>query len=333
MRALLLWLVIVAGLAGLYKVIPQDVREEGRRPVPPEATRPAPPATQPPAAAPGPPTLPPATPPELPPEPKSRHPSASGTEPPVTRREPEQGGVAPSLPGYDFIMTVSKDEPRANDGAGSAFALNATGIWLTAAHVVDDCKAVWVLRDGDWRAATAVRMHPTADIAVIRAAETGPTITLGPPGNPAPGADAFHVGYPQLKPAQVHSRYIGRARIERPQRGMPPEPGHVWVEVARAPDFDGSLGGLSGGPAFDRSGRVVGITILESSRRGRVTTAPVDRVLDLMVKIGVQAKPGNSTARFDPATFQQTGDTVRAVGTVTHVFCSWQGNTRPRRRR
>ena len=60
------------------------------------------------------------------------------------------------------------------------------------------------------------------------------------------GADAFHVGYPQLKPAQVHTRYIGRVRIERPQRGMPPELGHVWVEVARAPDFDGSLGGLSG---------------------------------------------------------------------------------------
>ncbi|MCW5745328.1 MAG: trypsin-like peptidase domain-containing protein [Alphaproteobacteria bacterium] len=298
MRPFLVWLVIVGVLAGIYAVLPKTVREQGRRPLPPEWTRPQPPPTVP---------------------------------PPTTGIRPAPDVGAPPLRGQDFILTVATDGPRANDSLGTAFAIDVTGIWLTAAHVVDECKAVYVLRERDWRAATAVRMHPSADIALIRAVDTGPTITLAPPAVPAVGSDAFHVGYPQSRPAQVHTRYIGRARIERPQRGMPPEPGHVWVEVARAPAFEGSLGGISGGPAFDSAGRVVGVTILESSRRGRVTTAPVERIRDLLVRGGVEAKPGTSRQQFTATSFQGTGDLLRAAGTVTHVFCSWRGNTRPRR--
>src|SRR5262249_37260776 len=111
---------IVAVLAGLYLVIPQDVREQGRRPVPPPAAR-CPPLRRPtPRAARGPAPWgpPPAPPPMLPPS----------------------AGTVPSLPGYDYLVTVSEDKPRAGDGGGTAFALNATGIWLTAAHVVDNCR-------------------------------------------------------------------------------------------------------------------------------------------------------------------------------------------------
>ncbi|HKU96521.1 MAG TPA: serine protease [Vineibacter sp.] len=309
MRAFLIWLVIVGILAAVYAVIPSSTRERGRRPLPPEVTKPLPPEWARPA------------PPAPPPSPSAPAPS---TPPPTASPAP--------LRGQDFVLTVNSDGPRSSDGLGTAFALDATGVWLTAAHVVDDCKAVYVLRDRDWRAATAVRIHPSADVALIRAVNTGPTITFAAAGTPRLGTDAFHVGYPQSRPAQVHTRYIGRARIERPERGMPPEPGHVWVEVSRAPDFEGSLGGLSGGPAFDSAGRVVGVTILESSRRGRVTTAPVERIRDLLVRGGIDSKPGAGVATFSPTSFQATGDSLRATGTVTHVYCSWKGNTRPRRR-
>jgi hypothetical protein len=309
MRAFLAWVAIVAILAGIYAVIPRDAREEGRRPLPPEWTRPVPPPLPSPAPTPAPP------PPGITPLPS-----------------PPQTTPAPPLRGQDFILTVNSDGPRAGDSLGTAFALNATGVWLTAAHVIDECRAVYVLRDRDWRAATSVRIHPSADLALIRATEPGPTITLAPGGTPDFGTDAFHVGYPQSRPAQVHTRYIGRARIERPQRGMPPEPGHVWAEVSRAPDFEGSLGGLSGGPAFDSAGRVVGVTILESQRRGRITTAPVERIRDLLSRGGVESRQGAGTTPFSPTSFQATGESLRASGTVTHVFCSWKGDTRPRRR-
>ncbi|TXL70447.1 trypsin-like peptidase domain-containing protein [Vineibacter terrae] len=317
MRAFLVWLVIVGVLAAIYAVIPQHVREQGRRPLPPELTKPLPPDWK----RPGPPmpSAPPAVTPERP-------------LPPPVRRNPSAETPAPPLRGQDFVLTVNSDGPRATDGLGTAFALDPAGLWLTAAHVVDDCKAVFVLHGRDWRAASAVRMHPSADVALIRAATTGPAIALAATTTPALGADAYHVGYPQSRPAQVHTRYIGRARIERPERGMPPEPGHVWVEVARAPEFAGSLGGLSGGPAFDSAGRVIGVTILESPRRGRVTTAPVERIRDLLARGGVESRPGPGVPGFTPTSFGAEGDTLRAAGTVTHVFCSWRGNTVPRRR-
>ncbi|TWS98470.1 serine protease [Reyranella sp. CPCC 100927] len=316
MRAFLIWLAIVGVLAAIYAVIPNSTREQGRRPLPPEVTKPLPPEW----ARPGPGT---------PPSPSGPGPSTPSPQPPSA---PPTAAPQPPLRGQDFVLTVNSDGPRSADGLGTAFALDSTGVWLTAAHVVDDCKAVYVLRGRDWRAATAVRIHPSADIALIRAVNTGPTITFAAAGAPRLGTDAYHVGYPQSRPAQVHTRYIGRARIERPERGMPPEPGQVWVEVSRAPDFEGSLGGLSGGPAFDSSGRVVGVTILESSRRGRVTTAPVERIRDLLVRGGIDSQPGAGVATFNPTSFQATGDSLRAAGTVTHVYCSWQGNTRPRRR-
>jgi S1-C subfamily serine protease len=324
MRPFLIWLAIVGALAALYRIIPQETREDGRRPLPPEWTRPAP-------AVP-PPTVPPVAPADPSPPPTARNPSAGTPQPPVTGRERMPETTQQPLREQRFVLTVNSDGPREHDGLGTAFALDATGVWPTAAHVVDDCKAVYVLRGNDWRGAKAVRIHPTADVALIRAADTGPTVTLAASGTPSLGADAYHVGYPQSRPAQIHTRYIGTARIERPTRGMPPEPGHVWVEVERSPDFDGSVGGISGGPAFDAEGRIVGVTILESSRRGRLTTAPVERVRDLLLKGGVTARQGTSVATFAPDAFRAPGDSLRAAGTVAHVFCSWKGNTRPRRR-
>src|SRR5678815_5073598 len=57
--------------------------------------------------------------------------------------------------------------------------------------------------------------------------------------------------------------------------GARTEPVLVWAETGRTEGLQGSLGGLSGAPALDADGRVIGVTIAESPRRGRIyTTAP-----------------------------------------------------------
>ncbi|QQS12880.1 MAG: trypsin-like peptidase domain-containing protein [Rhodospirillales bacterium] len=322
--------VVLALLVALDSVMD---RSGARRPsAPPSQSQPRPPPPPPESAGVRPPVQPPdanmpVPPPLAGPGSTAGVEAAPGGTPGASTRPP-----LPGLTGQDYVITVNSDGPRQTDGLGTAFALDPAGVWLTAAHVVDDCKAVFVRRGNDWRPARSVRLHPSADVAVIYGIETGPAVTFGAHATPVVGQNAFHVGFPQGKPAQVWSRYIGQARIERKARGLPPEPGHVWVEVERSPDFEGSLGGLSGGPTFDSRGRLVGVTILESSRRGRITTAPLDRVGDLLRMTRTEAKPAAPPVAISAEDFTRVGQALRAAGTVTAAFCSWKGDTVPRRR-
>ena len=51
-------------------------------------------------------------------------------------------------------------------------------------------------------------------------------------------------------------------------RGARTEPVLVWAETGRTDGLKGTLGGLSGAPALDAQGRVMGVTIAEAPRRG-----------------------------------------------------------------
>ena len=58
-------------------------------------------------------------------------------------------------------------------------------------------------------------------------------------------------------------------------RGARDEPVLAWAEVGRTDGLEGTLSGLSGAPVMDGRGRVLGVTIAEAPRRGRIyTTAP-----------------------------------------------------------
>jgi serine protease Do len=89
------------------------------------------------------------------------------------------------------------------------------------------------------------------------------------------GQRAFHPGFPQGRPGEVTSRLLGRETLKVFGRGARDEPVLSWAEVGRTNGLEGTLSGLSGAPALDAQGRVVGVTIAEAPRRGRIyTTAP-----------------------------------------------------------
>ena len=117
-------------------------------------------------------------------------------------------------------------------------------------------------------------------------------------------------------------RTVGRYRVT--------EPVIAWADRQRVPDTFGSLGGISGGPAFNANGRVIGTTVAGSKRRGRIyTTAPVslDRAFKA-AKIKWQRNTGQTGDKIDDNRFTDTANAMRRRLTVAKVICLVPRGTR-----
>ncbi|MEQ9200380.1 MAG: trypsin-like peptidase domain-containing protein, partial [Rhodospirillales bacterium] len=161
--------------------------------------------------------------------------------------------------------------------------------------------------------------HPRADVAVIRT--TGGTASLGlRDGSLEIGQDGYMFGFPQGRPGDVHAQLLGRARSVTREGRMNSEPVIAWTEVRRLPELSGSLGGLSGGPAVDAAGRIVGVVSSESARRGRVMTAAPVSVREVLQLAKTAAEPEAPVVPV-PGTFGLIGDELRKTLTVAQVYC------------
>ena len=72
----------------------------------------------------------------------------------------------------------------------------------------------------------------------------------------------------------------------------------AWAEVKRLPAREGSLGGISGGAVLNNAGAVVGVTIAEEPRRGRVISAAPETLLAVLHQADVTpSRRGSASAR------------------------------------
>lgn len=237
--------------------------------------------------------------------------------PPPAIEGDEALGAASSL---DPEVVV--DAPEAHGpSSGTAFSVAGEGVWLTARHVVDGCaRAAVVVADGRGVAAR-IQIDPRSEAALL-------ITDGGVPGLPtaldAPlrrGMRAFHPGFPQAEPGEATSRLLGRETLVVRGRGARSEPVLVWAEIGRTEGLEGTLSGLSGAPALDAAGRVVGVTIAEAPRRGRIyTTAPemVEETLRVAVR---RPEPGPPTEAITPENYGRIADDLRRTLRVAQVVC------------
>jgi hypothetical protein len=128
------------------------------------------------------------------------------------------------------------------------------------------------------------------------------------------------MGFPQGQPGEAASRLIGRERLVARGRYHVEEPVLAWAEVGRTAGLFGTLAGMSGGPVLDAQGRVIGITVAESARRGRIYTAAPSSILSLL-KMERIAPAGEPVGRLSLTNYGPAADKLRRSLEVAQVVC------------
>ena len=257
---------------------------------------------------------------QFPHEEESRRPSVRFAAPPPNSRGPV---VSPNA------QVVTIEVPDKQPSTGTAFAIG-DGWWLTARHVADGCDAVGlVTAPRRAQRAQQVVLHPNADLALLSARlDAVPLPFLAE--KLRRGQNGFAVGFPQGSPGDVHAQLMGRGRMRSVGRYRTDEPILAWAEQRRVPDRLPALGGLSGGPMLDERGKVIGVLVAASERRGRVMTSDPSSISWLLDETGVQLDTNASPLELAADNFVSQGDGLREDLRVAKVICEVR---RPSRRR
>ena len=234
----------------------------------------------------------------------------------------ESGRELPPISPRDPSFTIEAGTPTSS--VGTAFAIRPDGVWMTARHVVDGCTRIWIVTGP--RRGTEVRravIHPNADVAVVWAGRQPPAIAMSEVALTI-GQSGFEFGFPEGRPGQVHGKLIGRRKMRVGGRYHTSEPVLAWSEQRRIPDTN-ELGGISGGPTLDRNGRVVGVAVASTNRRGRVYTAAPVSIAEVIRMAGIRpsGRPsaGVPAASLNERDFQVHGDALRRQLSVAQVAC------------
>ena len=140
------------------------------------------------------------------------------------------------------------------------------------------------------------------------------------------GQRAYHVGFPQGRPGEAYSRLIGRETLVARGRYESEEPVLAWAELGRTSGLRGSLAGISGGPAIAANGQVIGVTVAESARRGRIYTAAPSSILRLLRVENVDAE-GSPSPRLTRNWASSTRPPSGRPRRLTWRRCSRRTNT------
>lgn len=205
--------------------------------------------------------------------------------------------------------------------SGTAFSVGA-GVWMTARHVADDCTELGIETEPRFLApGRDLMLHANADLALFRASVNAAPVVAG--GHDLRiGQDGYHLGFPLGEFGALRSRLLGRGTVSISGRFSARAPILVWAEVDRVPERDGPNSGMSGGPVFDAAGKLVGVSIGSSLRRGRVTTAAPESMRELWR--GYPVAPADAHGAVPPLDHATFGAVSRRLWTdliVTRVVC------------
>ena len=240
--------------------------------------------------------------------------------PPPPPLPPGEGAVLGAASPFDPAIVV-KVVPDPRETSGTAFSVADSGVWLTARHVVENCVKAAILVSDSQGVEAKVWLDPLSETAVLTTAGGAPAMPLAPIGPLRRGELAFHPGYPRTRPGEVASRLLGRENLFLRERQVRTVPVLVWAEVGRTEGLHGALVGLSGAPVLDGEGRVIGVTVAEAPRRGRLYTTTPESLRQTLA--GAGARPSTQAAGQPITTdnYGRAADDLRRDLRVAPVVC------------
>jgi len=241
---------------------------------------------------------------------------APGAPPPVPGLG--QTPIAPNSPfAADRVLAATaKTETR----SGTAFSVGDGGLWLTARHVIEGCGQVGVVvAEGRGVAARVVARQ--GDLALLSTEGGAPALPLAAPASLRLGEQLFHPGFPQGGAGEVASRLMGRESLAQRGRGAAPQPVITLVEDGRTEGLKGALAGLSGAPVLDGDGAVVGVTLAQAPRRGRLYAATPQAVSRILTTAHAPPAPAAAGAAFTADNYGRAADELRRDLRVVQVVC------------
>lgn len=242
---------------------------------------------------------------------------APAAPPPPSEAEGASLGPASPFDPSVVVDVAQKSEPA----AGTAFSIADSGVWVTARHVVDGCTQTAIVVAPGRGVEAKVEIDPRGEAAILKTDGGAPALPLNLGGELRRGERAFHPGYPQGEPGEATSRLLGRENLVVRGRGARTEPVLVWAEAGRTDGLRGTLGGLSGAPALDDRGRVIGVTIAEAPRRGRIYTTSPETIQDALQTVRQPMTNAGAGEAITPDNYGRVADDLRRSLRVAQVIC------------
>lgn len=231
----------------------------------------------------------------------------------------DEGEPLPDSAPFDERVLVQVGE--AEDGIGTAFAINESGAWLTARHVVDGCSRVGLaVGNGRMVRVDEVKTSQNTDLALLLTDRAPTSLPLALDRGLRIGEPGYHVGFPQGRSGEAVSVLESRSNLVTRGRYTMEEPVLAWAERERSEGIEGTLSGMSGGPVFNKDGAVVGVTVAESPRRNRIYTASPDSIRSFLEDLGLVA-PGGEAHALSASSYTEEADRLRRERAVVKVLC------------
>ena len=204
----------------------------------------------------------------------------------------------------------TKIPPKVSSSTGTGFAINSKGVFLTNAHVVDDCSVQGLIYDGKPQHLQLIDKDDKLDLAILKSTKIKVKKSLKFAESLKTGQDILAFGYPLQ--GELSRELKVTSGIVSSLAGMKDDRSRIQITAAIQP-------GNSGGPVVDNKGLVVGIAV--SGLKGELIenvnfAIKKDYVLKYLSKNGVNFEIASDAS---PQKNTEIVDQLKQV--VLPVFC------------